>query len=216
MSNLGIKVNIIETIDQISNSIVKALYPEIKSYFDRVSNNLSSRISNIIIDSIRSQPEYEALINGSLQYEFGIINPQEKLQQILETIRSGIYIQYDAPSISGNKIKGKFKLEMIRSDFADLLSIGAASFETEKGVQINWLEWLLLQGDTVIVSDYYFVFGPFQSSRTGGGIMRSKTGSSWRVPPEFAGNIKNNWITRAIDAVGGDISSLLEQSISKG
>jgi hypothetical protein len=43
--------------------------------------------------------------------------------------------------------------------------------------------------------------------------MKGSTGSVWRVPPEFAGNIKNNWITRAIDSAGPEIENLLQASI---
>ena len=41
--------------------------------------------------------------------------------------------------------------------------------------------------------------------------MIGGSGFSWRVPPEYAGSITNNWITRAIDqsqtAIESEIAS---------
>jgi hypothetical protein len=103
---------------------------------------------------------------------------------------------------------------MIKSDFNDLISMGESVVVTEKGTDLNWLSWLLIDGDAIIISDYMFVAGPFDTSRTGMGIMR-QSGGAWRVPPEFAGQINNNWITRAIDAAASEIDNTL-QSILKG
>ena len=197
MSKLSLSLNLVGNNPQIARDILVSLLPDVKRYFSTRVSGIQGQISDLLINSIMSEPEYTALLGGSLFHEFGIPNPAARIQDIFMAIRSGGVLNVKQPSISGNGIKGGFKISMVKQDFNDLISLGGSSFTTEKGSTLNWLRWLLLEGDTVIISDYsYSVEGPGKS-RTGLGVMVS--GGSWRVPPEFAGNIKNNWITRAID-----------------
>jgi hypothetical protein len=209
MSKLTFSLKLSENNGVIAKNIINALLPDIKNYFNNVTNKLIKNIPDIVIDSIISQPEYSALIEGNLQYEFGIVDPASRISEILEAIKNGASVTTQPPRLVGNKILGNLKFGMIQKDFSDLLSLGAASFVTEKGSQLNWLEWLLTQGDSVIISDYDFIFGSSQYSRTGMGIMKQRNGGSWRVPPEYAGTTSNNWITRAIDAASQQIDQTI-------
>jgi hypothetical protein len=197
MSKLSINLSLVETNDKISRDILSALLPDIQAFFNKKIKVVEDSIADILINSIMSEPEYASLVSGTLLHEFGIPNAASRLSEILNAIRSGKSTEINSPAISGSRIKGGFRLKMVKQDFSDLLSLGGASFTTEQGSILNWLRWLLIEGDSVIITDYsYSVDGPGKS-RTGLGVMVS--GGSWRVPPEFAGNIKNNWITRAID-----------------
>ena len=60
-----------------------------------------------------------------------------------------------------------------------------------------WLDWLITEGDKPIVKGYKYVNDVI--GRSGQGIMKQQNGESWRVPPEFAGDINDNFITRALD-----------------
>lgn len=207
---LKFKINIEESNHIIGERIAYALIPEINKYLDKIYQNMGNAISNIVVNSIISQPEYDSLVGGQLQAEFGIPDPSSRLSEIIETIRSGSNIVKKATSTVNGKIKAGIRFQMVKSDFEDLIALGSSSFVTEKGSKLEWLKWLLLDGDAIIISDYGFVAGPSPYSRTGLGIMREYSGSSWRVPPEFAGNIKNNWITRAIDDAQPSIQKELE------
>ncbi len=210
MSNLSFGIKLTDSNKTISGAILRALLPDVKKYFDQKFKNLQDIIVPIILNNIRQQPEYESLLGGSLQAQFGIPDPAPRVNNILSTIENSVVVQQKNINITNNQIRGGVKLQMIQSGFNDLISLGDATVTTEKGTDLNWLKWLLLEGDTIIISDYSFVAGPFESSRTGMGIMRY-SGGSWRVPPEFAGNVKNNWITRAIDASMSEIENSMEK-----
>ena len=210
MTSLKFSLKLLENNSTISQEIAKALLPDVTKYFNNIAIKMRETIPNIVIDSIMSQPEYSALISGNLQYELGITNPASRLSEIISTIRSGAIINIKPPKITSNKISASIKLQMIQKDFSDLLGIGSSSFTSEKGSQIDWLRWLLLEGDSVIISNYNFILGANEASRTGGGIMRPLNGGSWRVPPEYAGNINNNWITRGLDSATSQIDQFLE------
>lgn len=210
MTKLRFSVKLIENNAVISQEIAKALLSDVTAYFNKIADKIKNTIPTIVVDNIINQPEYSALLNGTLQYELGITNPASRLSEIIATIKSGAIINIKSPKIVSNKISASIKLQMIQKDFADLLSIGSASFTSEKGSQIEWLRWLLLEGDSIIISDYNFILGPSKASRTGMGIMRQSSGGSWRIPPEYAGNISNNWITRGLDSATSQIDQFLE------
>jgi hypothetical protein len=210
MSKLTFNMGLVGSNSSIGRDMLQALLPDLQKYFNKVYREIQINIPRILIFHIKSQPEYSSLLSGKLMGEFGLPDSASRLSNILSTIESGAIVQSKPITISGSRIKGSIRLQMVQKDFSDLLSLGDASFTTEKGANLQWLSWLLKEGDSIIIADYTFALGSFASSRTGMGIMREFGGSSWRVPPEFAGNINNNWITRAIDAASSDIEKELE------
>jgi hypothetical protein len=203
-------LNLIESNKEIAQKINQALLPQINKYIDNIYSKVKNTIPEIVAQSITSQPEYISLISGKLKGEFGLPDAQTRIDQILNTIKNGANITKKPTIIKNNKVSGGIVFKMILSDFQDLLSLGEASFVTEKGIKLDWLRWLLIEGDSAIIGNYQFVAGASPYSRTGLGIMREFGGAFWRVPPEFSGSIRNNWITRAIDAA----SSTIEQQLS--
>lgn len=211
MSKLKFSMRLVEDYSTISSRIATALLPEVRIYFQNAIAGLDTKITDLVINSITSQPEYSSLMSGSLQYEFGIPDPSSRLSEILDTIRTNSIVQIKPPTISGSKISASIKIQMIQSNFNDLIQLGSSKITSEKGTELNWLRWLLLEGDTIIISDYHVVLGPNPRSRTGMAIMTR--GGSWRVPPEYAGSVRSNWITRAIDSVSSEIESAISSAI---
>lgn len=209
--SLKFDLRLLESNTEINKKILEALLKDVDNYLSKIYNAMRSKIPPIIIESIKNQPEYNSLISGSLKGEFGISDPENRLSQILSVIQSGSIVTKNPTKISTRGISGGIQLQMVKADFSDLLTLGSASFVTEKGTQLNWLQWLLIEGDSIIIDEYAYNPGSNPRSRTGMGVMRKANGAFWRVPPEFAGNIKNNWITRAIDSA----SSLINQELNK-
>lgn len=211
---IGLSVNLVESDSEITSKILQALMPQVSVYFDKIQSQLVDSIPSIIIQSIVNQPEYDALMSGTLQYEFGIPDPGSRLSEIIETIRNGYVVKYKPVSAKSSSLVGGIKIEMVKKDFSDLLSLGSASLTTEKGEKLEWLRWLLVEGDNVIISDNVFILGPDPNSRTGYGIMRQIGGGFWRVPPEYAGNLENNWITRAIEEASTSIDKEIQRVLT--
>jgi len=214
MTLIKLSFDLVDSKSEISSKILTALLPDVIKYFSSIFSGLQNKMSSILIKYITDQPEYGSLMNGQLQYEFGITDPANRLSEILDTIKNGAVINNKPIIIKGGQIIGGIKIQMVKKDFSDLLSLGGSSFATEKGSQLNWLQWLLLEGDSVIISDHVFIFGPNRASRTGLGIMREIPGGLWRVPPEYAGTLNNNWITRAIDEALGEIETTMQKLLT--
>jgi hypothetical protein len=207
---LKFDLDLIDSNKEIAQKINRALLPQLNKYIDNIYQKIKNTIPDIVVKSIMSQPEYTSLISGKLKGEFGLPDAQTRINQILNTIKNSANITKNPTTIKNNKVSGGIVFKMILSDFQDLLSLGEASFITEKGVKLDWLRWLLIEGDSAIIGNYQFIAGASPYSRTGLGIMKEFGGAFWRVPPEFSGSIKNNWITRAIDAA----SSTIEQQLN--
>jgi hypothetical protein len=77
---------------------------------------------------------------------------------------------------------------------------------TDKQTDLHWLDWLLRQGSAVIVSGYQYT--PKRDGRSGGGVMTM--GSLWRVPPQFAGTLQNNFITKALSNREKELTVILK------
>lgn len=205
-------LKILETNDQIKKDILKALLPQVQSFMDNGINKLKTELPSLIRLAIINTPEYESLLNGKLMYEFGIPDSSSKLAGLLDIWSTNIHYQYMRPTISGNSIKGFFSANCIRIDFADALySDYGIIVDAKRGYTLPWLEWLLLDGNKTIVSKYEVAIGPNPYSRTGQAIMRSSK-RSWKVPAEFAGTSRDNWITRAIDSIENDIDNLVQKA----
>jgi hypothetical protein len=125
---------------------------------------------------------------------------------------SNIVYQYDKPRVASKGLYSKFSAKMIRSNFDDVLSTEFSIVrDNQRGYELPWLKWLLLDGTKSLVDNYGVVFGPSKYSRTGYAIMRSGS-RSWGIPNEFAGTQNDNWITRAIDGASPEIINLLNRS----
>jgi hypothetical protein len=196
----------------IEKNILKALKPEVDQYFRSVLDKINSKLSNIVIEAIKSSPEYSSLISGNLKAEFGIPDSASRLQSILDFWKN-ISFSYKNTKITNGGLQAKIVLNMIKSNYSDVLALDASSFVTEKRTRLNWLEWLLLFGKKTIVKDYSVVLGPSPISRTGMALMRGVKNGKWSVPAEFSGTKNNNWITRAIDSVDDKINNLLFESL---
>jgi|688.fasta_scaffold00497_11 hypothetical protein len=208
---MNFKLQLLENDQQISQNILNALIPELDKYLKKSLNSIKNSLPSVIKNIIQSTPEYSSLIGGQLQYEFGVPDPGAKLAAIIDIWANNLDIEYSAPSISANKIKAFFSVSIIRSNFDDVLSSDAALVvDNLRGYQLPWLEWLLLEGNKTIIKKQQVVLGPSKFSRTGYAVMREST-QSWRVPSEFAGTIRDNWITRAIDNAEPQINELLDK-----
>lgn len=83
--------------------------------------------------------------------------------------------------------------------------------------EISWLEWLMTRGTEVINSDFY-VFYKEGEGRSGGGFMLNKnklrsSKKSFRIDPEHAGTIEDNFVTKAIAASIPEIIAFVKKRL---
>jgi len=202
-------MDIVESNAQIEKIINDELQTHFRNCWIRVQPAITNRIRYLLINAIKTQPEYDSLLRGRLYSEFGLTDPRAKLNAILDVWSKNFETRY---------LKKVFKIEAIDADFANVLNIPEAMQATSKGQSLAWLDWLLIQGDTAIVREYEIttLTGAYNNSRTGTAIMKKTKTGSWRVPSQYAGNLQSNWVTRAIDDIDdGDIEDAVFSEIEK-
>lgn len=213
-STLGI---ILENAKSITNKIIKVLKDTINGMLFRKAPEIQVDLRKMIEDAIKAQPEYKSLLGGTLQSELGVPHTSPRLDEIIRIIVDSIEVKVNKLKPSGDQIFGGLEIQFTKSNFKDLLDSPAATYVTDKGQTIEWLRWLLLEGDKIIVRTYQIGIDPKNYARTGLGeimINSPQKLGGWAVPPEYAGTAENNFITRALISVANDIDKLMTNSLN--
>lgn len=154
-----------------------------------------------ITELFQASPEVQALFSGYLRYDLGII-PEEA-----ESIATKV------PDIIGRSLRIEYKIKigtlsvkaLLLNNYDEILSLPEAKFvqtyTSKEQVTIEWLKWMLTRGNEMIISDFHVHYVPSgtASSRSGGAIMIKQ--GSFRIPPEFAGTIEDNFISRSLQNI---------------
>jgi hypothetical protein len=212
---MGIELKLLDSQRMVRSKVVKAFVYELnkRSNTIRLRSRLKYGVKTIIANAIMGEPEYQSLLGGRLYGEFGIPEASQKVHSLILHWMNEFTVQVYSWRAIGPRIVGGFTVNAVRADFSKVLGMPEAQQMTEKGQVLPWLDWLLTEGDKIIIKDHYYarnaLFEPY--SRTGRGIMISEdsgfqhsgwkkglVSGGWRVPPEFSGTINNNWITRAL------------------
>ena len=208
-------ITLTDPISKIEEMVLRAAVAELNARIPRVVNDIRNDISYKLKKVFVYAPEYESLITGDLGQHFGIPSSEaaSKLDAIINKLADDIQVSFTKFVVRGGGIGGGIKVSIIDADLKDILSMSDGDIRTDKGQNLPWLEWLLIEGDKIIIRDYEIKFGSFANSRAGGAIMSMSSGGIWRVPPQFSGTINDNWITRAIDNASTYLENLINAAV---
>lgn len=204
------KISLVQSVSEIESKILKAIKPEVNKYLKKIFEKAKPQLIAILQKFIIDSPEYKSILNGELQYEFGLPDSAARLQQIMQ-FWTKLDATYNPVTVNGQKLTGGFTLNMVDAGYVEVLQSSASKLVTEKKETLNWLEWLLLFGNRIIIRDYQIEIGPSKASRTGKAIMKGVQRGKWSVPNQYAGTTNNNWITRAIDSAQPSIDKLFKE-----
>jgi|TARA_B100000085_G_scaffold176015_1_gene160296 hypothetical protein len=207
---MSISLNLVDADASIKKDIEKAMFEEISVIIDARVKNVKKRLQNLIPSWVESSPEVQSLRGGNLPQSLGaqIGLVPAKAESAINDIVNAISKSIEVKVIKGSKLQDiKINMSFQPSDFKNILAIPDASIVAEGGQSLEWINWLLFAGTKTIV--YGFSYEPDTSfGRTGGGFMAF--GGAWRIPPEFAGNDNNNFITRMFVGREKEISKVVD------
>lgn len=172
----------------------------------KIASIVSKEIGGMIREAIYNSPTTISLLRSSLRDDFGVTSSEVEsaMRRIVEYIASAVLV-------SVNK-KGKYasvRVDIIKAEDMTKIAALPEGSRQEKGGAVPWLYWLLTRGTQVVVGDFWLY--PYAKGRTRSGgtkIMRRIEGTKrdpFRVDPTHAGNLENNFITRAIENKADDI-----------
>jgi len=208
---MKISFKILEKQEEIQRGILKGFLPEISKDFNAGVSRIKAQLPELVSSIVKNSEEYYSLIGGALKYELGIPDSDSKIASMINIWTSNIKYEYQKPKIQSFTIKANFSAALFKADFSDILGTEYAKvYDRLRGYELPWLEWLVLNGNAPLISNYEVEYGASPRSRTGGALM--VTGKSWSVPTQFAGTVSDNWITRSIQDHSSDIEKLVERS----
>jgi|688.fasta_scaffold291729_2 hypothetical protein len=213
---MKISIKLLDSNAVIGTKILSAIISQLQPAFTKTQQSLQQVLPKIVKEALILEPEYASLLSGQLRSELGIPDADSKIDQIFNAWSNNVVVQSRAITMKGSGLSGGFSINVIKSDFSDVLSLPASVVvDSVSGSIIPWLQWLLLEGNQILIRDYKLKMGSNPRSRTGNAIMVSSTKDNWRVPPQFAGTINNNWVTRAIDRLDDTILSYIEKELER-
>lgn len=204
-------INISIKIENFDKELIQELRKVIFIRVFRIIKQLDQKIKKRIKELIQQQPEYQAILNDArIIGELGLPNPQV-IEEIVNEWIQNVDVVFSPLKRDIGKIQIRFK----SATFSSLVASPKASYTTEKGKTIKWLDWVLLKGAKEIILGYSFLAKQSKSSRTGYGIMIKRKLESWSVPEDIAGTYKNNFLTRALEELGEEIEIILKEEFRR-
>lgn len=211
---MNVSFKLLDSNSDITNQILQSIRSYLQPIFNDTQKSLQKSIPNIVKTALSAEPEYNSLISGQLKYELGVPDADSRIDALFDAWSAGVSVVSKPITVRGSKLVGGFSLDLIRSDYSDILNLPSATVtDAISGSVIPWLKWLLLDGSKILVRNYVVQLGPNPRSRTGNAIMTSAAKQNWRIPAQFAGTANNNWITRAIERLDKSLLDHIEQQL---
>ena len=185
-------IDLIGLSSEIGHHISRFIAKQINIAIKKNLSSIAKEVRAAFIDAARRHPTYASLQNGELRAHLGLPS-QTTVDDFLTQLVQLIEVEYETMSLGVGTVRdGIFKIFLPKGAFESLIK---DTFVTSKrGTQLLWADWLLVQGDKIIIDTHRIKFT--DSGRSGGAIM-IKHDSGWGVPTEHAGTLDNNWLTKS-------------------
>ena len=190
--------------------VVKEIHGTLKQNETKINAGIRTRVQQTMVDMLFDSPAVSSLMGGSLQAQLGVVDSESKIMEIIDTWMDNVHVSTKA----GGSPLLTISIGVLSQGYADVLSLPASVYQSDNGEMIEWLRWLLVEGDKTIM-DYFFLPGRRTKSRTGLGIMVRKGGREWSIPPEFRGTETDNFATRALESLDKALDTIVESEINK-
>ena len=190
--------------------IVKEVSNVLKRNEANISIGIKAKVQETVMDMLFDSPAVSSLMGGKLQAQLGVVAAESTMIEVIDTWMNNIHVSVKA----GGSPLLTINIGVLTQGYGDVLSLPSSVYQSAGGEMIEWLRWLLLEGDKTIV-DYFFLPGNRSKSRTGLGIMVRKGGRKWSIPPEFRGTETDNFATRALENLDKALDTILRVEINK-
>lgn len=154
----------------------------------------------------------------------GLTDPAQKVNAIVQRVLSLLTIEVGTEQRNaGIRNITLFRLTIDldtedESSYNELLSLNEAFQLTEPtrnnpiGFALPWLEWVLLEGSSIVVPGFRAVSSPVHGrfSRSGGDYLMYE-GGSFQIPPQHQGDASNNFLTRSLARANAAVRNILTE-----
>ena len=220
MTRIPFVFDIVETDAQLEKLMLLEIAKELNARIPGALPRIDRRVRDATFAFLQNNDTYRSLVSGELAAEFGIPSAgrKQRIDRIIRAVADRMQIEFRPLRLRGGRYSGGLSFRVLMIDLSEVLTLVEGLVVTEKGQVLEWLKWLLTFGDSVIVSEYDVLLRPGKG-RSGGGLMIADDAGAWRVPPQFSGTLRSNWLTRAfrinIRQYLSIIEKILDQELSR-
>lgn len=208
-----ITLKLLDSIAEIEQKVNQAIADIANKELASKKLEILQKCQNLVNGWILAQPEIISLNSSapdSLAGQFGLRPGQGTVatNNIINAIKDSITVKI---AKFNNKLQGGITVEFQPSDFINILNI-PQGYTPINGGSLHWIDWLLKRGDSIIIVNYQY--NP-KSGVGRSGLGQMIGGGSFRVPPQFSGTEKDNFITRALIGATqeSEIAAVLQNAI---
>ena len=207
---MAIGLKLIDPFSVIDSRINAAISEEVNKRLIRNKGFIETQMSKMIQMWVRAQPEMleiglEKRLAGMLGIRKGLgPTAVDSIVMAVVAASSFRFSRFD------KQMRGAAELNFQPTTFLNLLGLGTGHTKTKNGADLHWLDWLLMQGNKMIVVGYHY---EPESGRGRSGLGAMDQGGAFRIPPEMAGVSTDNFITRAFSGKEKDIMNLFQRAL---
>lgn len=211
---MSLTIRLLDTVQSVESNITTAIASVVNDKLSRNTTKILRLSKEHIKQSILSSPEIVALFSSdptSLAGQFGFnISASSVVSAIVSSIVESTQIKFI--EYNKNLRGGGFNILCQPSNFLNLLAL-PQGHTIYTGGDLHWLDWMLTKGDTIIVVNYRY--NP-QTGLGRSGLGNMVEGGAFRVPPQYSGDIQNNFVTRALSnpVLDQQLSSLIRDILN--
>ena len=205
-------IEITTSPSEFKKMVMQAIADHINSIAIKIAADVTETIKPLVYDAVHDCHEMQALRSSDLRAAMGL-NPSQARdvsKQIAESVSSSLIVE--SGKVTPKNLSTMISIYVQPAGLDNVLSVGGSTVDytsTEgKQVTIPWLDWLLTEGDRILVSGFALELGQGLGRSWGGRMVEAPTGS-WRIEPQYAGTLTDNFVTRAL------AEKKLESAISK-
>lgn len=212
---MKIQLKLVNT-NEAEKEAMRVIIRETNSIIKGAITNIENEVKKLTRHLMENSKFVNELLYGQLRGHFGIPADEisDSVASIINEVVENIEVSYSNLSLLGKTVRGGLKIGIGKNGFSSLINLKAGTTTTDLGVELNWLDWLLTQGDRIIISEHDIKFLA-DKGRSGMAIMIPNRVASWRVPAEFSGTLEDNVITREIIKNVEQYSRIMSSLINK-
>lgn len=221
MPRLQTRLKLLDSAADIAIKIADAIKQDLTRALESSSRGIEDGIRELIRVHITTSDTYQSILHNELHGDLGLVDPEATMNNILQLWLNTIQVTVRPIHLVHDSPVSVMTIGFIQDGFSDVLSLGDAKYvsinRTGQSTEIPWLEWLLTAGNQILVRDYYVKFGSykFPPSRSRKAVMVKGPGRVFKMPPQHAGTVNNNFVTRALtsDQFKSDVRNVIEREI---
>lgn len=212
MSSLSFSLDVTISEKLFERYFKKAVEKEINNSLKLCIQPIKDRVKLELRWALVNSPEYKSLNGGKLAKEFGFIKNNEEnrfLTPLLDWLINQIEVWFVPFSYENG---GELNIDLAVFDIDELLNQNFAKYISSNNYEIEWLKWLLLEGNKIIIATHKIEYGVDESNSRDAIMVK---GGSWKVPSEYAGTIQSNWIILTFNTIDKQIFKIIQEEFSR-